>query len=116
MRYPKHVPLSSVFIAVNLRNIKRAKLMRLATKILTLAVITGTTALISTSASAWWSSDNDDYWGGGPWGYPGYGGWGGYPGYGGWGGYPGYGGWQQSPRVIYTQPPESGSSQQYRIE
>lgn len=84
--------------------------MRLATKILTLAVITGTTTLISTSASAWWSSDNDDYWGGGPWGYPGYGRWGGYPGYGGWGG------WQQPPTVIYTQPRESGSTQQYRIE
>ena len=97
--------------------------MKVATKILTLAVITGTSIMVSTSASAWWNSDRDDYWGGGPWGYPGYGRWGGYPGYCGWGGYPGYGGWgypgygwQQAPRVIITQPQNSGSSQQYRIE
>jgi hypothetical protein len=111
------------------------------TKRLTLAVITATSILVSTSASAWWNDDND-YWDRGPWGggYPGYGGWGG-PGYGGWGGpgyggwggpgyggwggpgyggwgggYPGYGGWGAAqPRVIYTQPQGSGSSQDYRI-
>mgnify|MGYP001815994419 CR=1 FL=1 len=88
--------------------------MKVATKILALAIITGTTALTSTSASAWWN-DDDDYWGGGPWGYPGYGGWGGYPGYGGYGGYPGYGGY--TPRVeIYTQPQGSGSSRVQTIE
>jgi hypothetical protein len=103
--------------------------MRVVTKILTLAVITGASVLVSTSASAWWNSDND-YWDRGPWyggggGYPGYGGWGGgYPGYGGWGGgypgyggYGGYGGWgQRAPQVIYTQPQGSGSSRDYRIE
>ncbi|MEN8132860.1 MAG: hypothetical protein ABFS45_22310 [Pseudomonadota bacterium] len=104
--------------------------MKVATKILGLAVITGTLVLVSTSANAWWN-DDDDYWGG-PWGnrgwggypgyggyggYPGYGGYGGYPGYGGWGGYPGYGGWgPHTPRVIYTQPQGSGSSKEYRIK
>ena len=78
--------------------------MRVVTKILTLAVITGASVLASNSASAWWNSDND-YWDRGPW----YGGYGGYPGYGGWG--------QHTPRVeIYTQPQGSGSSQGYRIE
>jgi hypothetical protein len=71
--------------------------MKVASKILTLAVIAGTSIMVSTSASAWWNSDRDDYWGGGPWGYPGY-------------------GWQQAPRIIITQPQDSGSSQQYRIE
>ena len=55
-------------------------------------------AMIATSAQAFWGpfdffDNDDDYWGG-PWGYPGYGypgyGYGGYPGYG-YGGYPGYG-------------------------
>jgi hypothetical protein len=72
--------------------------MRVGTKILTLAVIAGTSVLVSNSAraSGWWNSDNDyrDRWGypGYGWdGYPGNYGWrGGYPGYG-WGGYPGYG-------------------------
>ena len=118
-----------------LRTIKGGKTMKVATKILALAIITGTLGLTSTGASAWWNDDND-YWGGGPWGHPGYGGWGGYPGYGGWGGYPGYGGWGgypgyggwggypgyggwggHTPRVeIYTQPQGSGSSQGYTIE
>jgi hypothetical protein len=75
-------------------------------KILTLAVVTGIPALVSTGAGAWWS-DNDDYWDG-PWGYPGYG-WGGYPGYGGWG--------QHTPRIeIYTESQESSVPRGYSVE
>ena len=59
--------------------------MRKFGKALGVAVVAGAAVFTMSSASA--------FWGGGPWGYPGYGGWGGYPGYGGWGGYPGYGGW-----------------------
>ena len=72
--------------------------MKMISRALTAVIFAGATALGSTTASAWWSN-NDDYWDRGPWygGYPGYGGWGGYPGYGGWGGYPGYGGWGGSP-------------------
>ena len=116
--------------------------MKAAAKILALAVITSTSILVATSASAWWDNDND-YWDRGPWGYPGYGGWGGYPGYGGyggyggypgyggWGGYPGYGGWggyggypgyggwggQHNPRIeIYTEPQGAASPQVDLIE
>ena len=72
--------------------------MKMVRKILILALFTGSFSLFSTGASAWWDNDND-YWDDGPWGYPGYGGWGGYPGYGGWG--------QHTPRVeIYTEPKE----------
>jgi len=65
-------------------------------------LLAGATALPMSSANAFWGGNSwmpwnwfdDDYYGGGPWVYPGYG-WGGYPGYGypgyGWGGYPGYG-------------------------
>jgi hypothetical protein len=109
--------------------------MKIATKVLTLSAIAGASLMVSTSTNAWWSNDNDDW--DGPWGYPGYGGWGGYPGYGGWGGYPGYGGgwggypgygggwggypgyggWGSGiPRIIYAQPQESGGSQSYEIK
>jgi hypothetical protein len=108
-------------------------MMKSATKVLTLSTIAGVSLLVSASAAAWWSDDSD-YWDG-PWGYPGYGGWGGYPGYGGWGGYPGYyggwggypgyggwggypgyGGWGSGmPQVIITQPQESGGSESRTI-
>ena len=86
--------------------------MRVAKKIMALAMIAGISVLASTSASArgWWNSDND-YWDG--WGYPGYG-WDGYPGYG-WGRYP-------SRIEIYTQSEGAGESrgarspQSYSVE
>ena len=84
--------------------------MKMISRALTAVIFAGATALGSTTASAWWSN-NDDYWDRGPWygGYPGYGGWGGYPGYGGWGGYPGHGGWGgRYPGVnVYTIEPSS---------
>ena len=97
--------------------------MKATKNLLAVALMTGA-MLVSSGASAWWSDDND-YWDG-PWGYPGYGGWGGYPGYGGWGGYPGYGGWGGypgyggwgggSPQVIYTQPRQSNPAPSPVIE
>ena len=106
--------------------------MKVSMKSMALAVIAGSSLLVSTAGNAWWDDDND-YWDG-PWGYPGYGwggypgyggyggypgygGWGGYPGYGGWGGYPGYGGWDSGyPQVIYTQPRQSNPAPRPVIE
>lgn len=99
--------------------------MKAVTRTLAVSLIAGASLLASTGAGAWWSSNHDDDYWDGPWGYPGYG-WGGYPGYGGWGGYPGYGGWgggypgyggwgSGAPQVIYTEPKTSAPPPQ-RIE
>jgi hypothetical protein len=72
--------------------------MKAATRTLILSVIAGTALLVPAGGSAsWWGSNDHDYWDG-PWGYPGYGGWGG------------------APRIIYKVPTESSAPPARRIE